>query len=209
MSALAILALSASLMVPDVSGGMVPSPGIESWEKVSRPVEVVVVERQPVPIGFAMPADVKPRPARVASLNERQTEHARTIVRVGQERGIPEQGLVVAIATAMQETTMRNLGNPAHPRSLELPNDGVGFDHDSVGLFQQRPASGWGTVDELMDPEISAGKFYHALVRVDGWQRMSVTQAAQRVQRSAHPNAYAQWESLARQVVAELGGAEK
>jgi murein DD-endopeptidase MepM/ murein hydrolase activator NlpD len=85
--------------------------------------------------------------------------------------------------------------NPAVPVSYEYPHDGVGRDHDSVGLFQQRPH--WGDIADLMNPAASAGLFYDALERVEGWEAMPVTVAAQRVQVSAHPDAYARHEAPA------------
>lgn len=161
----------------------------------------------PQPKPSPTPAPSKPtptRPAPIGGLTERQMEHAATIVRVGKEMGLPEQAYVVALATALQESYLRVLANPAYPESLELPNDGIGYDHDSVGLFQQRPSSGWGTVAECMDPAHSARSFYEALQRVPGWQNLPVTMAAQAVQVSAFPDAYAKHEPLARQLVAAL-----
>lgn len=117
---------------------------------------------------------------------------------------MPQRAYVVAIATAMQESNLRNLANPALPVSLSIPNDGSGVDHDSVGLFQQRPASGWGTVQELMDPATSARKFYQALSRVPGWDTLPVTVAAQSVQRSAFPDAYAKHQPRAETIVDAL-----
>lgn len=141
-------------------------------------------------------------PARpVAGLSQRQMDHAATIVATGQKMGLPERAYVVAVATAMQETNLRNLANSGLPSSMRYDNDGTGYDHDSVGLFQQRPASGWGPVGQLMDPEISSRKFYTALDRVDGWEEMPLTVAAQTVQGSAFPNAYAKHESKAEAVV--------
>jgi hypothetical protein len=131
-------------------------------------------------------------------------DHAATIVAMGQRAGLPEYAYVIAIATALQESYLRNLANPTVPESLRYPNDGTGTDHDSVGLFQQRPSTGWGTVAQIMDPSYSATKFYDSLQRVSGWQHMAVTVAAQRVQRSAFPNAYAKHEPLARQIVDAL-----
>jgi cell wall-associated NlpC family hydrolase len=102
---------------------------------------------------------------------------------------VSTRGQIVALATAMQESTMRNL---------------TYGDRDSVGLFQQRPSSGWGSVAELTTPEVSAGKFYTALLKVPGWESMPVTV----VQRSAFPLAYAKWEALATALVqAATGGA--
>jgi murein DD-endopeptidase MepM/ murein hydrolase activator NlpD len=133
--------------------------------------------------------------------SEVQIGHAVTIYITGAELGLSERAIVIATATAMQESGLRNLANPAHPSSLELPNDGQGYDHDSLGLFQQRPASGWGTVEELMDPATAAEKFYNALTAVDGWETLPLTVAAQRVQRSAYPDAYAKHEDRAAAIV--------
>jgi len=116
--------------------------------------------------------------------NSTQRDNATTIVQVGLALGISERGLVVALATAMQESQLHNLGHL-----------GANNDHDSVGLFQQRPSMGWGSEAKLTDPVYSATAFYLALRRVSGWESMEVTVAAQRVQRSAFPNAYAKWET--------------
>jgi cell wall-associated NlpC family hydrolase len=127
----------------------------------------------------------------VAGLDADQLGNARTIIAVGRSLGLPDRAVVVAVATAMQESTLRNL---------------TYGDRDSVGLFQQRPSAGWGTVAELTTPQTAARKFYSALLQVPGWQRLPVTVAAQRVQRSAFPLAYARWESLALAVVSAAGG---
>jgi len=140
----------------------------------------------------------------VAGLSPTQLEHARTIVQVGEQMDLPKRAYVVAVATSMQETNLRNLANTGVPASLNEPNDGVGYDHDSVGLFQQRPASGWGSPDELMDPATSARKFYQALENVPDWQDMPVTVAAQTVQGSAFPDAYAKHQDNAEAVVDAL-----
>jgi hypothetical protein len=131
-------------------------------------------------------------------------EHAATIVRVGQELGLPEHAYVVALATVLQESYLRVLASTAVPESHGYPNDGVGSDHDSVGLFQQRPSMGWGTVADCMDPATSARTFYAALQQVPNWQSLPVTVAAQAVQVSAFPDHYAKHEPLARQLVAAV-----
>jgi hypothetical protein len=113
--------------------------------------------------------------------------------------------MVVALATAMQESDLRNLASTAVPESLGYPHQGVEVDHDSVGLFQQRSSQGWGTVAQLMDPVYAAGIFFDRLAGVPGWESMSVTAAAQAVQRSASPGAYQKHQALAEQVVAALG----
>jgi murein DD-endopeptidase MepM/ murein hydrolase activator NlpD len=150
-----------------------------------------------------------------ADYGPQQIGHALTIVRVGEDMGVPVRGWVIAVATALTESRLRNYANnnPKYPRvrqlSLALPHDAVGTDHDSVGLFQQRPiegAGGWGTVKELMTPAISAEKFYSALLRVRGWEQMPLTRAAQRVQKSGYPEAYRDEEPLATQIVNTLTG---
>lgn len=112
------------------------------------------------------------------ALNAEQMANAATIAAVGIRRKMPERAVVVALATAFQESRLRNL---------------AGGDRDSIGLFQQRPSQGWGTPEQIRDPRYSATKFYNALRKVRGWERMEVTDAAQKVQRSAFPRAYQQW----------------
>jgi hypothetical protein len=144
------------------------------------------------------------KPVPVGGLSQAQMDHAATIVRVGEQLKLPKQAYIIAIATALQESNLLNLANWGVSESLNLAHDGVGGDHDSVGLFQQRPSSGWGTVEELMDPATSATKFYDALMQIPGWQSMPVTEAAQAVQVSGFPDAYAQQEPLATLVVDAL-----
>jgi hypothetical protein len=129
-------------------------------------------------------------PSTTHTWDSTQRENATTIVQVGVALGVPERGLIVALATAMQESKLQNLGH------LGAKND-----HDSVGLFQQRPSMGWGSVAQVTDPVYAATAFYLALQSVNGWESMAVTVAAQRVQRSAFPNAYAKWETDATSLV--------
>ncbi|HEY8532767.1 MAG TPA: hypothetical protein VIL44_02675 [Micromonospora sp.] len=150
------------------------------------------------------PSPTVKRVAPVAGLTEAQMENARIIVEVGLKRGIPRYGLIIAVATAMQESNLLNLANGAVPESTRYPHQGIGWDHDSVGLFQQRSSTGWGPVRDLMRPEYAAEKFFAALEAVPNWQRLSLTQAAQAVQKSAFPNAYARHESRATAVVDAL-----
>ncbi len=137
----------------------------------------------------------------VAILSPSMMPFAQTIVGVGRSLGVPDQGIVIALAAAMQESTMRNL---------------TWGDLDSVGLFQQRPSAGWGSVDQLTDPGYAAKLFYggpsnpnagntRGLLDILGWQSITVTQAAQSVQLSAHPDAYAKWETSARAWLDQLG----
>lgn len=126
-------------------------------------------------------------------LTSAQIENARTIIEVGKKRGLPPRAWTVAVATAMQESTMRNL---------------YYGDRDSLGLFQQRPSAGWGSPAQVTDPVYAANKFYDHLEEVPGWQRMALTVAAQTVQRSAFPLAYAKHERLAAALVKALTGAD-
>lgn len=111
-----------------------------------------------------------------------QVPNAKTIQATGVAMNIPARGQIVALATALQESGLRNL---------------TYGDRDSLGLFQQRPSQGWGTANEILDPVHASSKFYEALEKVSGWQSLSVTQAAQTVQKSGYPEAYAKWEPLA------------
>ena len=132
----------------------------------------------------------------VTALTAEQEANARIIIQVGREQGVPDYGIIIALATAMQESSLRNI------------NYG---DRDSVGLFQQRPSTGWGTVDEIMNPSHAAYLFYHGragytrgLLDIAGWESMALTVAAQKVQVSAYPNHYAKWETSARAWFAAL-----
>jgi len=131
--------------------------------------------------------------AGTVSLYPEQMANAATIAAVGLTKGIPDQGIVIALATAMQESELVNLS---------------GGDRDSVGLFQQRPSMGWGTVDQLLDPRYSATAFYNKLVTIPGWEQMRITDAAQAVQRSAFPEAYDKWSFDAQVIGSALTGTQ-
>ncbi len=130
------------------------------------------------------------------ALDADQMANAATIAAIGIQRGMPERAVVVALATAYQESGLRNL---------------AGGDRDSVGLFQQRPSQGWGTPTQIRDPRYATNKFYAALKKVRGWEQMRVTDAAQKVQRSAFPEAYQKWadesEVLSRALLGHATGA--
>jgi cell wall-associated NlpC family hydrolase len=111
-----------------------------------------------------------------------QVPNAKTIQATGLAMDVPARGQVIALATALQESGLRNLAYG---------------DADSLGLFQQRPSEGWGTPTEILDPVHASAAFYQALEKVPGWQSLTVAQAAQAVQKSAFPDAYAKWEPLA------------
>jgi hypothetical protein len=120
-----------------------------------------------------------------------QASNATTIAAVAKREGLPDHAVTVALATAIQESRLRNLSYG---------------DRDSLGLFQQRPSQGWGTAEQVMSPSFAAAAFYRKLTAVSGWQTMSVTEAAQQVQHSAAPSAYAQWEPQARVLAQTLTG---
>ena len=136
----------------------------------------------------------------VTLLADDQLANAATIVAVGRSLGVSEFGIIVALSAAMQESSLRN----------------ISYGHlDSVGLFQQRPSAGWGNVDQLTDPVYATRLFFggptnpnrgktRGLLDIAGWQSMTVTQAAQKVQVSAYPNAYAKWEASARFWLGEM-----
>ncbi len=126
-----------------------------------------------------------------ALLDPDQAATAAMIAGIGVERGLPARAVTIALATAMQESRIRNIDYG---------------DRDSVGIFQQRPSQGWGTVEQIMDPVYSTNAFYDALVEIDGYLDMEITDAAQAVQRSAFPEAYAQHEQMARLFASALTG---
>ncbi|GAA1799039.1 hypothetical protein HC028_13305 [Planosporangium flavigriseum] len=130
-------------------------------------------------------------------------DNAIAIVEAGKEMNLSRRAFVVAISTALQESNLQVLANPGVAGSMDHPNQGVGYDHDSIGLFQQRP--NWGNVDQLMDPKESARRFYAALIQIPGWEQLAVTVAAQRVQVSAFPDAYAKHQQRAEQIVDAIG----
>jgi LysM repeat protein len=149
-----------------------------------------------------------PRPVAVTTvasvsvaLTDEMRANAAIIIDVGRALGVPDQGIVVALAAAAQESGLTNVQHG---------------DLDSLGLFQQRPSRGWGTVEEVLDPARAATAFYGGpvnpnagrtlgLLDIAGWESMTVTQAAQAVQQSAFPDHYAKWETSARAWLSELG----
>ena len=159
--------------------------------------------------------EVRDGPQVLYELTSRQESVARAYIAVGKELGVPRSGQIIAVMMAMQESSLRVLANPSVPASMDFPNDGVGSDHDSIGSAQQRPAAGWGSVEQLMDAFYNARAFYggplgpnrgspRGLLDIPGWQTMDKGLAAQAVQISAFPELYARWERAATAVVAAL-----
>jgi hypothetical protein len=124
-------------------------------------------------------------PGASLNLTAEQVTNARTIAQVARDRGLPDRAIVIALATAQQESRLRNLDYG---------------DRDSLGLFQQRPSQGWGTEAEVQDPVYSAGKFYDGLVKVPNWETGRLTEIAQSVQLSGFPELYQQWEGMAQEL---------
>jgi hypothetical protein len=139
--------------------------------------------------GQDAPTDSCTLPASGVTLTGEQLANARTIAQVAWDRGLPERAVVIALATAMQESRLRNLDHG---------------DRDSLGLFQQRPSQGWGTPEQVQDPTYAAGKFYDHLVKFPGWDTGRLTDVAQGVQRSGFPEAYQKHEAMAVELAAGL-----
>ncbi len=135
-------------------------------------VAFYTVQREPMPWASSCTARVGGDAVR---LEPAQTRHAAIIAGVAARRGLPPQAVTIGLATALQESGLRNL---------------TYGDRDSLGLFQQRPSQGWGTEAQVQDPWYAANAFYAAMEDVEGWQTMHVGDVAQAVQRSGYPDAY-------------------
>ncbi len=133
--------------------------------------------------GYAMDTEI--------TFSPEQSSNAATISAIALERGLPARAATIGIATAIQESKLKNI---------------TYGDRDSLGLFQQRPSQGWGTAAQVMDPEYATNAFFDALVKVEGWQTMEITKIAQEVQKSAAPEAYADHETEGRVLASALSG---
>jgi LysM repeat protein len=186
LTASSIIYAGRKLVIPG-SGAVLPpvSPPVASTPPVTAPPTTA-----PAQVGNT-----------VTPLSPEMQANAAVIVHVGRQLGVSDFGIVVALAAAAQESGLRNLASG---------------DLDSVGLFQQRPSTGWGSVAQLENTTYASELFYggpsnpnkgktRGLLDIKGWQSMTVTQAAQAVQVSAQPNAYAKWETSARAWLAQLG----
>lgn len=125
------------------------------------------------------------------ALDVDQTQNAALVSALAEKRGLPARAVTIALATALQESKLRNITHG---------------DRDSIGLFQQRPSQGWGSEEQILDPTYATNRFFDALVKIRGYETMDIAAAAQRVQRSAYPRAYAKHESLARVFASALTG---
>ena len=130
-----------------------------------------------------------------------QLDNAKAIVDTAKEMGLPPRAWTIAVATSLQETNLKNIGH------LGAKND-----HDSQGLFQQRPSTGWGTAEQITDPAYATKAFLEGtdsnrgLTDIDGWENMPLTTAAQKVQVSAYPEHYAKHEQQAGDIINAIHG---
>jgi murein DD-endopeptidase MepM/ murein hydrolase activator NlpD len=149
-----------------------------------------------------------------AALSSVQARNARAIIAEGYQLGVPRGAIVIALAVARQESNFTNYANDGHGHdlgalqrgieaSLDLPHEGIGSDHGSLGVFQQQ-WPWWGSIQDLMTPSTAAEKFYKALLAIPDWQSMTPTQAGQAVQHSAYPDAYADDVPVAEQILAHV-----
>ena len=180
-----ILGIAGLAFTGGVFAGPVAAHAAATTTHAATPVSVSVQGDKLIPHG------VQGAQSRI-DLNDEQPANVKAIIAATKKAGMDERAAVVSIATALQESKLENLGHL-----------GDRNDHDSQGLFQQRPSSGWGTVEQITDPEYSTTAFLKGLKQVDGWRDMPLTVAAQTVQVSAYPDHYAQWEQQAADLVAE------
>jgi len=146
------------------------------------------VQNEPKP--EPKPEPKRQLPPQPSYLDKDQIENARIIIGVGRAFNVSDRGIQIALMTAFQESDMYNLDHG---------------DKDSKGLFQQRPKYNWGTEDEVQTRTFAAQSFYGVnpkvenagLLDIPGWEKMSLNDAAQAVQRSGYPDRYGKWENLA------------
>lgn len=197
---------------------VVPFAGILAVPIVLSPAAVAACQAagQLVVSGLPDTLTAARRDGASVTLRRAQLTHAATIITVGSGiDGVGRQGVLIGLMAALTESTLRMLANAAHPASLDMPNDGVGSDHDSLGLFQMRPSSGWGTVADLMDPTYQVRAFFGGpggpnypspagLLDIPGWQTADPGSAAQSVERSAFPDRYQDYQPVAEAIIAAL-----
>jgi hypothetical protein len=187
-SAAGVPSAAAPALVPDQA--VAPQQG---------PLDAGSVAAAPAPVAPSS-QELHPVPVTAAQTTftptHEQLANAKAIVDTGKSLNLPPRAWTIAVATSLQESNLHNLGDL-----------GARNDHDSLGLFQQRPSSGWGTPSQVTDPNYAATAFYSRLVNVPGWDSMALTRAAQTVQVSAFPQAYAKHEVQAGDIIEALYGA--
>jgi hypothetical protein len=173
------------------AGGVVAGPATGALAAPSPAPAAAVVQADKPGTDKLIPHGTQGGQSRI-DLSEEQKANAKAIVAATKKAGLDERAAVIAVGTSLQESKLENLGH------LGETND-----HDSQGLFQQRPSSGWGSPEQITNPEHATTAFLTGLKQVDGWHDMPLTDAAQKVQVSAYPDAYAQWEQQAADLVAD------
>ncbi|MFE2108018.1 C40 family peptidase [Kitasatospora sp. NPDC059463] len=171
--ALAVASNNEATKAADTPGTCTSNPGPQAVDTAA-----VATQVKQILSGVAGPAS----PVAGLEAPNVQIPNAKTIVATGAAMKVSARGQTIALATALQESGLRNLSSG---------------DRDSLGLFQQRPSQGWGTAEQIQDPVYASTAFYKALLDVSGWEQLPLTVAAQKVQKSGFPDAYAKWESLA------------
>lgn len=182
------------------ANGMTPGAIIYPGESLAIP-GAAAAPAPAAPAAAPEPVDTYPSVAPTTSLDGEQAANAALIIAIGHELGVPERGIAIALAAAMVESELRNLD---------------WGDRDSLGLFQQRPSTGWGTAEQILDRDRSIRAFYggagdpngtatRGLLDIDGWEGLAFTEAAQAVQISAFPLRYGAWEANAFRWLAEIG----
>lgn len=206
LAALALLLLGPFLLLVDV--GLLANPAASAACTTPGGLNV-----GPVPDSLT----VRAKDGSTFTLNKRQLTHAATIISAGSKiEGVTRDGVQIALMAALTESTLRMLSNTGtYPDSAGYPNDGDGGDHDSLGLFQMRPQSGWGSVKDLMDSAYQVRAFFggptgpnypspRGLLDIPGWQSMDKGQAAQAVEVSANPDRYQNYEPAAKTILDTL-----
>ncbi|RFU84566.1 peptidoglycan-binding protein [Streptomyces triticagri] len=174
-----------------------PGQGLETFQaRHGLPATGQVDRRTAAALQDATDTELRATFRTAADLGPEELANARTVIGVGKGAGISEQGQVIALMTAMQESKFVNYLTPV--------------DHDSLGIFQQRPSTGWGTPEQITHVPTSSKSFYGVapfgsnpgLIQIAGWETMPPGDVCQAVQRSAYPDRYAQWEQFARDLLA-------
>jgi LysM repeat protein len=188
-----------AIALPD-PGSAPPAPApAAATEAAAAPTSAAPTS--PAPATPAPATPMAPVAAKITPLTDEMRANALLILQIGRSEGVSDYGIIIAFAAAMQESGLRNV------------NYG---DRDSLGLFQQRPSTGWGTPEQIMDPTTATRSFFggaqnphpgltKGLLDIHGWESMTVSQAAQAVQLSAYPDSYGSWDASARAWLAELG----
>lgn len=208
------------LMGPMLGGGACPAPGKTApGQTLPAPLPAQPEARGMAGAGVDAADElvVESTSGEPVPLEAEHLENAARLVESARGRGADDRAVTILLMTALQESKLRNLANPgAVPESLQYPHDGVGHDHDSVGVLQQRLSAGWGSVEQLMDPAYAAEAFLGGadgpnagapvgLYDIEGWERAGLGAAAQAVQVSAFPEAYDQWLRAALEVLDHVG----